>query len=289
MYCIIEGIYKLFSEEGEETSEEEKYVEKKKEKSKVIYERAFVSDRLSLFRRVIEPSSATEFESERLKFVKKVYGILSMQLCMITLMCLLSNLSTNVKLFIINYIYIEYLMIFISLVTCIALNFIRNLSREVPKNYILLGAFTFAESYIIAYICSIYDPETVLIAAILTLGVVLTLTGYAFNTKTDFTNLSTILYVLLILLIMAGFIAIIFRSDFLYTIYCACGALLFAVYIIMDTQMIAGGGSRKIDLDDYILGAMMLYLDYINLFIKIVHWVAKIMKDQSILNQDINI
>ena len=221
----------------------------------------------------------SEYVSERLNFIRKVYGILSMQLSMTVLMCIFSVLSITVKIFIFTHLYILYLMIFISFGTCIALVCFRNLSREVPKNYILLGAFTFAESYIVAYICSIYDPETVLIATILTLGVVLTLTGYAFNTKTDFTNLSAILYVLLILLIMVGFIAIIFRSDFLYTIYCACGALLFAVYIIMDTQMIAGGGSRKIDLDDYILGAMMLYLDIINLFIKILRLVAKARND----------
>ena len=43
--------------------------------------------------------------------------------------------------------------------------------------------FTLAESYIVSDICSFYEPESVLNAAIATLGATLGLTLYAVKTK----------------------------------------------------------------------------------------------------------
>ena len=44
-----------------------------------------------------------------------------------------------------------------------------------------------------------------------------------------------------------------------------CGAGLFSVFIIVDTQMIM----RKLSSDEYVLGAINLYLDILNLFLYI--------------------
>ena len=46
----------MYSEEGEEINEEEKFLETKKEKIKVIYERAFVSTIIYIALRVIIPN-----------------------------------------------------------------------------------------------------------------------------------------------------------------------------------------------------------------------------------------
>ena len=44
---------------------------------------------------------------------------------------------------------------------------------------------------------------------------------------------------------------------------------LFGIYLIYDTQLILGNKENSIDLDDYILGAFMLYTDIVNLFLQI--------------------
>ena len=50
-------------------------------------------------------------------------------------------------------------------------------------------------------------------------------------------------------------------------IYCGIGVIVFGLYIIFDTQYIIGGERRQysINKDDYILGAMILYIDIINI------------------------
>ena len=47
--------------------------------------------------------------------------------------------------------------------------------------------------------------------------------------------------------------------------------MLFSFYIVYDTQLIVGGKHRKImfHIDDYVLAAVSLYLDVINLFLMI--------------------
>ena len=49
------------------------------------------------------------------------------------------------------------------------------------------------------------------------------------------------------------------------------GSLIYGAYVAIDLHLIA----EKIDIDDYILGAITLYVDLITLFIKILQVVGK--------------
>ena len=56
----------------------------------------------------------------------------------------------------------------------------------------------------------------------------------------------------------------------IYMFYNTFALLLFATYIIYDTQLIVGNKtSIRYSTDDYILASMNLYLDIINIFIRI--------------------
>ncbi|KAL3243162.1 hypothetical protein MRX96_002393 [Rhipicephalus microplus] len=59
--------------------------------------------------------------------------------------------------------------------------------------------------------------------------------------------------------------------------------LLFLFYIVMDTQLIVGGAKRQCSLspEDYIAGALMLYLDAINLFLFILQILNQFSGDES--------
>ena len=62
------------------------------------------------------------------------------------------------------------------------------MSTKFPHNLILLSIFTLAESYIVSSLCSYYDADSVLNAALATLAVTLGLTLYAVKTKADFSD-----------------------------------------------------------------------------------------------------
>ena len=48
---------------------------------------------------------------------------------------------------------------------------------------------------------------------------------------------------------------------------CGIAVMIFSFYLIYDTQLIMGGKRYEIDIDDYILGAIILYTDIITIFI----------------------
>ena len=162
-----------------------------------------------------------------------------------------------------------YVFMVITIITVYALACYPKVARSVPINYILLFLFTIAEAYMISIIASYYDSTTVLMAGGLTAAATVGLTIYAFYTKKDFTKLGGFLFALILVLIVGGIFAIFIRNKWLNLGLAILGVLVFSIYLVFDTQLIIGKNERKFSIDDYIMAAMNLYLDIINLFLYI--------------------
>ncbi|KAM3143596.1 hypothetical protein pb186bvf_004358 [Paramecium bursaria] len=148
-------------------------------------------------------------------------------------------------------------------------------ARKVPNNYIALGVFTFAESWMVSTFVGLANlqfsngGQLVLIAAILTLGITLSLTYYAFTTKSDFTLQGGALFIFGAVILLVGIINFFVASKLLHILYVSALAILFGFYLIYDTQLIVGGKSHELDVDDYIIGALIIYIDIIQIFLQI--------------------
>ena len=59
----------------------------------------------------------------------------------------------------------------------------------------------------------------------------------------------------------------VFMFNKLHTFYCMMGVIIYSIYLVIDTQLIMGGKRYQIELDDYILGAIILYTDVVMLFL----------------------
>ena len=212
-----------------------------------------------------ENQQIKDYEQQlRLGFIRKVYGILCMQLLYTVFMCSLTFIS-SVNLFYRTHIVIFFICLVFSIVFIILLVCFNDLSKRVPNNYILLGLFTFCEVYMIATCSSFYSPKIVITAATMTTAVTLGLTYYACTTKTDFTFLGGFLFCATILLICLFVFS--FFIPFLHTLMCVLGVLIFSLYLIFDTQLIMGKFGESYQIDDYIIAALMVYLDIITIFI----------------------
>ena len=132
-----------------------------------------------------------------------------------------------------------------------------NNMRKVPRNYILLFLFTLCWSYMVAGFSQWFDPEDVITAAGITMGMTIGLTVFACCTKMKLTWLWGIA--------AAGSFAIwplilfcwVFPSKLLFNIICFFVVILTSIYIIYDTKLIM----KKLSLDEYIIGALLLYID----------------------------
>lgn len=68
---------------------------------------------------------------------------------------------------------------------------------------------------------------------------------------------------------MLGIFAWIAWIPVLHTLYCALGAAVFGIYLVIDTQLIFGGGRYSLSMDDYVAGALILYIDIVQIFLYI--------------------
>lgn len=153
----------------------------------------------------------------------------------------------------------------IMLVCCI-----NSLGRRYPHNYVLLSVFTLGQGFNLATYCVMMDAQIILVAAGMTAVITLALSVFACQTKIDFTGMGSYLYAAVWSLILFG---IVFNMGWApggaRNIYLLVGVLIFSMYLVYDTQIIVGGEhkSYQFDMDDYVLAALVIYLDIINLFI----------------------
>ena len=103
----------------------------------------------------------------------------------------------------------------------------------------------------------------------LTFGV-MALTGY--TTKTDLTKLGSLLYMGLIGIIIASFVNFFIGSSFMHYIISIIGVLVFTGLTAYDVQKIKNIGNQVQEGSEsvqklMIMGALTLYLDFINLFL----------------------
>ncbi|KAF5385850.1 hypothetical protein D9615_002261 [Tricholomella constricta] len=135
-----------------------------------------------------------------------------------------------------------------------------------PLNFVLLTTFTLMEAFTLGIVIAFYDNVIVLQALLITLGVFIGLTLFTFQSKYDFSGMGPFLFGALIAMVMTGFVGIFIpfgkTMDLLFAIG---GCLLFSGYIVYDTYMI----NAKLSPDEFIMGAISLYLDFINLFLNI--------------------
>jgi FtsH-binding integral membrane protein len=204
----------------------------------------------------------------RLGFIKKVYGILASQLFVTVLFCIFSMTSKSFLAFQLEHSIIFYLALILSIVLPFIIVCFQETMKKVPQNYIILGLFTLAESYLVSFICGMSNPRLVFMASFMTFAMVIALTIYAATTKTDITMQGGAIFIAGCGLFMLTICGLFTNNKFFHILICVVAICLFGVYIIYDTQLILGHKENSIDLDDYILGAFMLYTDVVNLFLQ---------------------
>jgi len=207
----------------------------------------------------------------RLGFIRKVYGILTCQLALTTIICSCLSLIGAARRFVLATPSLTWIGLFASFGMLLALMAYKD---QHPTNAKLLFAWTLVEAYTIGVICASYTAAgqgiLVVEALVLTLSVFAILTLFTFQSKVDWSFMGAGLSSALWILIFWGFFSMMFGMP-TGGVYSLFGALLFSGYIIFDTFLI----TQKLGYDDYILASVTLYLDLVNLFLFILQMLSQ--------------
>eukprot|EP00296_Roombia_truncata_P000630 JP436312.1.p1 GENE.JP436312.1~~JP436312.1.p1 ORF type:complete len:261 (-),score=46.58 JP436312.1:89-871(-) len=220
-----------------------------------------------------ESMKLTDVEQHiRMGFVRKVYCILAFQLVLTAGIIAPFVVVQEVNMFVRANPGFFYGALAASIAALIVLLCCGNMARKYPMNYVMLLTFTVFEAVLLGCISSNFKTTSVLIAFGMTVGITAGLTLFAWQTKIDFTQFSASLFCVLWTLLLFGFLFGVGygrRGFGINVVYASVGVLIFSLYIVYDTQLIIGGRHKKYQftVDDYVFGALSLYLDVVNLFI----------------------
>ena len=194
---------------------------------------------------------------------------IKVQLLITTIMTLFSLYSESYFLFQIQHIGLFYVAVVLALIIEIYI-FCCEGGRKFPQNMVLTFLFTLCEGYIVSFVASITGKTSgngvVFMAAFMTLMIAVACTFYAIYSKEDYTTSSALLVVLSIALLVLFIIMLFTDSPFIHALYCCIGTFLFGCYLVIDTQMIVGGRTIELSMDEEYVGAMLLYIDIIMIF-----------------------
>ncbi|KAL6217295.1 hypothetical protein ACLB2K_010512 [Fragaria x ananassa] len=249
--------------------------------------------------------SMTENPELRWAFIRKVYAILTFQILLTIPVAATVFFYPAIAVFLIETWlgwFLKNTIIITSLVVLVAMI---AYSKQHPLNYMLLGAFTICEALMVGVSCAFISGTSLLVplyliikrrhrpprapiralavifgkvvleAAILTAAIFLGLTLYTFwgaRRGHDFNFLGPFLFASLLALLVFGVIQIFLPlGKTSHMIIGIVGILVFCGYIVHDTDELI----KRYEYDEYILAAIDLYLDLINLFLKILEMMKK--------------
>lgn len=135
-----------------------------------------------------------------------------------------------------------------------------------PQNIALVFLFTFAEGLYIAPFIAIAErasPGIASQAGLLTFTAFGTLTMYAFLSRRDFSAWRSFLFVGVIVLLVTMVLVSFMRSTAGMTWIAGVGVLLFSGLLVFDTWRMR----NVFGPDDYVLAAVSIYLDLLNMFL----------------------
>lgn len=198
-------------------------------------------------------------------FIRKVYGILSIQLLFTVAASAIFMYHTTTRMWVLGN---PGMMMPAALLPFGFLIGLHCYKDRHPVNLVLLSGFTMCLSYTVGVVCASYYQNgagaIVLEALILTAAVFISLTTYVLVTKKDFSFLGAGLFAALIILIVWSMLNMF--CDFGpmgQMVFSLIGALVFSGYILYDTSLVI----HYFGPDDYIPAAVTIYLDIINLFL----------------------
>lgn len=208
---------------------------------------------------------------EQQRFMTRVYGWMSFALLVTGLVAMFSASSPAVMGTIIGNRLIFFGLIIGQLLLVGSLSgwvsrMSANTAMAIFLLYSVLNGLTFSIIFLV------YTMESIATTFYITAGTFAAMSLYGYFTKTDLTKTGSFLFMGLIGVVIASVANYFMKSEMLYWIISYVGVFIFIGLTAYDTQKIKnmniiGNEGTDEDRKEAIMGALTLYLDFINLFL----------------------
>ena len=203
-------------------------------------------------------------------FMTRVYAWMGFALLLTALTAHLVASSESAISFVFGNSIVFYGLIIVQLALVIAISAaINKISSQTAS--LLFVIYSLLTGVTFSFIFVIYAKESIATTFFVTAGVFVLMSIYGAVTKKDLTGLGNILFMALLGLILATVVNIFWANSTLYWITTYAGVLIFVGLVAYDTQMLRKLGAQVEEGESAakfsIIGALRLYLDFINMFL----------------------
>ncbi|XP_016993699.3 protein lifeguard 1 isoform X1 [Drosophila takahashii] len=210
-------------------------------------------------------------------FVRKVFGILMVQLLFTCAVMAIFVYHEPTKLFVQQNFVVVFVAMIVNIIVLIMIVCVESVRRKHPVNLICLAIFTFTMSVLLGATSSLMDSNIVLAAVAITTILVTALCIYAVQTKYDYTACGGLMITFVMIIVVLS-VCSFWLPEFVDSlpISCLCGAIG-CFFLIYDMQTIVGGNrAEQLDPEEYVFAALTLYVDIVRIFIYVLRILEKV-------------
>lgn len=216
-------------------------------------------------------SSPEQIARDQQRFISKVYGWMATALAItgLTAWWAASN-EGLMQYFIANRGILFFMFIGQILLVGSLAGWINKMSSQTAT--VIFVAYSILTGFVFSTLFLVYTAGSLASTFLITGGMFAVMSIYGWTTGKDLTKFGSLLFMLLIGLIIASIVNIFLGSTMLYWISTYVGIFIFTGLVAYDTQKIKNMGTYVQEGTEEhrkgaILGALSLYLDFINLFL----------------------
>lgn len=223
--------------------------------------------------------SPEEVALEQKKFITKVYGLMAGALAITGLVSVYAVSSPGVLEFLYGNRSVFFILIIAELLLVGSLiTLVRRLSATAAVA--LFIAYSALNGLTLSGIFLIYTASSIGITFFITAGLFAIMSAYGYTTQRDLTKLGNLLFMLLIGIILASIVNFFMHSQAIYWITAYVGVFIFTGLIAYDTQKLKEMYVVSVENPEEgrkvaVIGALSLYLDFINLFLMLLRFFGK--------------
>jgi len=207
----------------------------------------------------------------RNEFIRRVYNWMGIGLATTAVVSMFTASSQSMLHFIFGTPMVFYGLIIGELGLVIALSAAIN-RMQASTAALMFFAYSALNGLTMAAIFLIYTQASIASTFFVTAGTFAAMSVYGYTTKRDLTSFGSFLFMGLIGIILASVVNIFLHSESIYWVVTIGGVIVFVGLTAYDTQKIKemssqGFADYETERKGAVLGALRLYLDFINLFL----------------------
>ena len=216
---------------------------------------------------------------ENARFIQKVYSWMTIGLLLTAIVAYFVSVTPEARNLIFSSRWVFYALLIAELGAVIYLSAMISKMRASTATFVFLG-YSVLSGVTFSAIFLAFTLSSIGMTFAITAGMFGIMSLYGYVTKTDLTTVGNIAFMGLIGIILASLVNLFFQNSTADWIITYVGIIVFVALTAYDTQKIKqyniiGNEGTEEDHKESIMGALTLYLDFVNLFLKLLNLFGK--------------